>query len=282
LCELQTARLQAALGGEDPAADSADLPASADLHPQFDRLGLVRRVQDARGTCSVFTMAGALEFAAAKQAGHGQILSVEFLNWAANQSRPPRDGGIFSDMWKGFAAHGICAERLMPYQPIFDPARVPEPEAIQDAHARMKAGLRHHWIKRWNVTTGLTEDQLTAIKRTVAGGWPVCGGFRWPNNPIWVEGVLQMCPSTNVFDGHSVLLVGFKDEPAQAGGGVFLFRNSNANVDGSMPYAYAQAYMNDALWIDFATNESAANPPAPQKPTENNPKNRLDEDVRSK
>ena len=33
--------------------------------------------------------------------------------------------------------------------------------------------------------------------------------------------------------------------------GVFLFRNTkNGGHDGSMPYTYARAYVNDALWID--------------------------------
>ena len=70
------------------------------------------------------------------------------------------------------------------------------------------------------------------------------------------QDVLQMVPAAEVFDGHSVLLVGFKDDPAQPGGGVFLIRNSGGGVhDGSMPYQYACAYVNDAAWIE----------PAPQK-----------------
>ena len=66
-------------------------------------------------------------------------------------------------------------------------------------------------------------------------------------------------------DGHSVLLVGYRDEPDQPGGGVFIFRNtSQADRDGLMPYAYARHYMNDAVWIDYDTNSSPATAPAPQ------------------
>jgi C1A family cysteine protease len=60
-----------------------------------------------------------------------------------------------------------------------------------------------------------------------------------------------MCPANAVYDGHSILLVGYRDDANQPGGGVFLFRNTNnGGHDGSMPYIYAQAYVNDAVWID--------------------------------
>ncbi len=116
---------------------------------------------------------------------------------------------------------------------------------------RLALGLRHHWIKEWNVKTGLTQEQFLAIKRTLNQGWPVCAGLRWPKQPEWSDDVLQMCPAEAVYDGHSVLLVGYRDDPKQGGGGVFLFRNTgNGGRDGFMPYAYARTYMNDAVWID--------------------------------
>ena len=95
----------------------ANLPSSVDLRPAFEKWGLAGRQQGDRPTCSAFTMAGALEFAAAKQQGHGTRLSVEFLNWAANKAGGgAADGGFFSDLWKGFSACGICVEEDMPYQ----------------------------------------------------------------------------------------------------------------------------------------------------------------------
>lgn len=252
----------ASLRGADTSAvkqdDSAGpavaepLPKAVDLRPAFREWKLSARRQGARPTCSAFTVAGALEYAAAKREGRGTRLSVEFLNWAANAVRgDTNDGGFFSDLWRGFAAHGIAAEKDMPYQPQFDPARSPSAAALAEAKTRLDLGLRLHWIKKWNVHTGLTDDHLTRIKRTLSRGWPVCGGFRWPKQEQWVSDVLQMCPSNAVRDGHSVLLVGYRDGAAQPGGGVFLFRNSARNGwDGSMPYAFAEAYMNDAVWID--------------------------------
>jgi hypothetical protein len=234
-------------------------PGTADLRPEFERWGLTARAQGKRGTCSVLTVVGALEFAAARQQRHGEHFSVEFLNWSANQiAGEDRDGGFFSDLWRAFAAYGICSEKAMPYQARFDPTLAPTPEVLAQAKTRLALGLRQHWIKKWDVKTGLTGEQFLAIQQTLSLGWPVCVGLRWPKKPRWSDGVLQMCPVEEVFDGHSVLLVGYRDDPRQAGEGICLFHNSgDGGRDGSMPYLYARTYMNDAVWIDFP---SAAKP----------------------
>ena len=57
---------------------------------------------------------------------------------------------------------------------------------------RLSLGLRLHWIKEWNVNTGLTDEHVAAIKNTLSQGWPVCGGFRWPKQERWEKEVLQM------------------------------------------------------------------------------------------
>jgi hypothetical protein len=242
------------------SSTNATLPATVDLRPEFARWELKPRLQGGRPTCSVFTVVSALEFAVAKRQGHSPRLSVEFLNWAANKTcGDSDDGGFFSDLWKGFAAYGLCAEADMPYRPTFDPAGRPSAAAVADARTRLGLELRLHWIKEWNVNTGLADTEFTAIRQTLAAGWPVCGGFRWPKQEQWVEDVLQMCPTNAVRDGHSVLLVGYRDDAARPGGGVFIFRNtSHDGREGLMPFAYAQAFMNDAVWVDF---ESRANTP---------------------
>lgn len=238
----------------------AQLPATVDLNPEFERLGLIQRHQGSRPTCSVFTMTGALEFALARRQTNTTRLSPEFLNWASNKAcNDGADGGFFSDLWKGFEAYGICAETNLPYQPTFNADLTPGNPALSQARTRIGEGLQLRWIKEWNVNTGLTDEHLAAIKKTLASGTPVCGGFRWPVKEEWVEGVLQMRPPEGVVDGHSVLLAGYRDDPSQPGGGVFLIRNSGRGSSGSMPYAYAKAYMNDAVWIEAAplTNKGA-------------------------
>lgn len=240
------------------AAEEGVGPASIDLRPAFRDMGLALRLQGRRGTCSVFTMAGAMEYALAHRQRRGIALSVEFLNWASNDAtRTAHDGGFFSDLWAGFVKHGVCPEADMPYQPRFDAKQRPSEAAMERARAVRQAGLRLHWIKSWDVKTGLTEAQMTQIKNVLARQWPVCGGFRWPKREQWNEGVLQMAPPEGVFDGHSVLLVGYRDDPQRPGGGVFFIRNSGREApELALPYAYVQAYMNDALWIDHSPTPS--------------------------
>jgi hypothetical protein len=229
----------------NPASTQA-LPAVVDLRPSFKKWGLEPRREGKRGTCSVFTVTGALEFAAASQQQRGQHFSVEFLNWAMNQEiGHAKDGGFFSELWKGFADHGICLEKEMPYRNEFNPALPPTAETVAGAKAVLALGLKHHWIKEWDVKTGVTEDQFQLIKRTLNSGWPVCAGLRWPKEPKWTEEVLQLCGAEAVFDGHSVLLVGYREDASQPGGGVLIFRNTNnGGRDGYMPYTYARAYIN--------------------------------------
>ena len=144
-----------------------------------------------------------------------------------------------------------CPETQMPYRGKFDPAQPPSAEAMEAAAGTLKVGLRLHWLKQWNVKTGLSESEFSAIKQTLRDGWPVCAGFRWPKHEVWQENVLQMSAAEDVFDGHSVLLVGYRDDETQPGGGLFIFRNSSRNGhDGFMPFAYARTNMNDAVWID--------------------------------
>jgi len=236
------------------APSSGGAPASSiDLRPAFEKWGLGPRVQGKRNTCSVFAVVGALEYAVASKEDRGTRLSVEFLNWASNQAlHDAHDGSFFSDLWQGFTIYGVCPEPDMPYQDKFDPERAPSEDAKDHARRLHEVDLRLHWIKPWNPNTGLADKQFLAIKDVLRGQWPVCGGCRWPKQVRWKDDVLEIAPPEGVYDGHSVLLVGYKDDPAQAGGGVFLFRNSNNNGrDGYMTYEYARAYMNDAVWIDY-------------------------------
>ncbi|MCR4415169.1 MAG: C1 family peptidase [Thermoguttaceae bacterium] len=249
--------------GTEPvgAGRPAHSPASVDLRPNFQRWNLPARVQGARGTCSAFVVTGALEYALAAKRQQGVRLSVEFLNWASNQvTGRPDDGGFFSDLWKGYREYGICPESEMPYRDHFDPHLKPTEKALSEAKAVLASDLRLHWIKEWDPNKGLNDQQLADVRRTLQRGWPVCGGFLWPKREHWENGVLQMCPRSEVRDGHSVLLVGFRDDPAQPGGGVFLIQNSSgARRDGLMTYEYVRTYMNDAVWIDYVGAGDLAN-----------------------
>ncbi len=232
--------------------EPSPLPKSVDLRPIFASRGIAQRLQYGRPTCSVFTMTGAIEYALATRQPYSP-LSVEFLNWASNEAtKEAEDGSFFSDLWTGFSKFGICPETTMPYESKFDTNRRPSDAALKQAHEAASAGLRFHWIKPWDVNTGLTDAQFIQIKQTLAKQWPVCGGFRWPKQERWKDGVLEMRPPEGVFDGHSVLLVGYRDDAQQPGGGVFLIRNSGkGDHDAAMSYEYVRAYMNDAAWVEL-------------------------------
>ena len=241
-------------------SDAAASDAGVDLGPLFEKRGLSTRAQGTRGTCSAFTITRAIEYALGEKRRRTSRLSVEFLNWASNQAiGEARDGSFFSDLWKGFELHGICHEDEMPYASEFDPSRRPSKAALAHAGPCREAGLRFYWIKPWDPTRGLNDKQFAAVKETLRRRWPVCGGFLWPRQAQWTDGVLQMASRENVRDGHSVLLVGFRDDPSQPGGGVFLVQNTSIGPRrGAMSYEYVRAYMNDAVWIAY--DEDRASP----------------------
>jgi hypothetical protein len=249
------------------ADDAKDLK-TVDLRPSLEKWGLVARVQGSRNTCSVFVVTEALECALAAKQKQGTRLSVEFLNWAKNKAtNSAEDGAFFSELWKGFEACGVCTEAEMPYRDQYDPAHTPGEKAIALAQKNRSLGMKLHWIKEWDPNKGVSEQQLAEIKKTLRRGWPVGGGFLWPHAERFENDALQAPPREGVYDGHSVLLVGYRDDEKQPGGGVFLIRNTSGNSrDHLMTYDYALHYMNDAIWIDYdgAKPADVASTAAPQ------------------
>ena len=141
------------------------------------------------------------------------------------------------------------------------PAAQPSEKAIDHARPIKDLGLRLHWIKEWDPKKGLSDGQLAEVKRTLREGWPVCGGFLWPKQAALGEQPAPDVPARAVFDGHSVLLVGYRDDGSLPGGGVFLIRNSGGSSrDGLLSYEYVTAYMNDAAWVDGGTGHACKGP----------------------
>src|ERR1044071_7862950 len=94
--------------GQTPKQSKGALPVAASLAPEFESRGLTQRKQGGRGTCSVFAVTGALEFALSTPKAQTTRLSVEFLNWAAHKATGrTADGGFFSEIWKGYETYGI-------------------------------------------------------------------------------------------------------------------------------------------------------------------------------
>ena len=125
-----------------PGETTEDVPLAVDLRPRFANVGLTARAQGPRSTCSVFTEAGAMEYALGRQDGTTTRLSVEFLNWASNAAiNKYEDGSYFSDLWKGYQAFGICDEVDQPYRDEFARQLRPGEETLKRAAQRQEVGL---------------------------------------------------------------------------------------------------------------------------------------------
>ncbi len=241
---------------EIAAQEQTPPPSKVDLRPDYARFDLPACVQGSRNTCSLFAIAALAELECGRSdAGAAAPFSQEYLTWAANEATGRvGDQAMFFEALCGLNALGICPADLMPYESGGDRDRRPSDEALSRAK-ELSDRWRVHWIKLWDVQEPLTDDQMLAIKRALADGHAVACGLRWPDSQQGHE-ILKVPPADQVYDGHSIVFAGYRDDPAVNGGGVFIFRNSygprwGAGGYGTMSYAYARAYANDALWIEL-------------------------------
>ena len=212
------------------------LQAEVDLRPELIKYELGPRRQGRRNTCSVFTTAACMEFALSKAEGRGQKLSVEYLNWACNQiigNKTQDRGQFFRDLLKAYGRYGICTEAEMPYRRRFDPELIPSDDASREAKALRERDFQIHWIVRWKKSSGLTDEQMQEIHGVLASGYPVAAGA-----------------------SHSQLLVGYRDDAKEPGGGVFTTKDSGSGSFGSVSYEFVKNEVNDAFWVDLPVGES--------------------------
>jgi len=252
-----------AAGGGSAGADA--VPHAVNLIPDFQKQGLIPLAQGNRDDCSLFAVTGVTEFECARHAAapHGRF-SEEFLIWASDKATGQTgDQAMFYKAVQGLNVFGVCAADLMPYKDKPNPHRHPSPQAVADAR-KLRERWRIEWIKRWSVDRLLAERELLEIKRVLASGHPVASGLRWPKK-LKGDQLLAVPPANQVFDGHSIVFVGYEDDRGQPGGGLLRFRNSwGANWGdhgyGTMSYAYARTYANDAICLRLG-------PPGSEIPT---------------
>jgi len=242
-------------------AQAPSLPVKVDLVPEFQNLGLAPPGQGGRDTCSLFAITSLAEFECAKHTPAPHVrLSEEFLIWAAHEATGRKgDQAMFYQAVHGLNVLGVCSEGLMPYENTGDAGRKPSAAALADAAGR-SARWKVQWIRRWDLKRPLSDAELLAIKAALAGGHPVACGLRWPISRSDRE-LLEVPPPEKVYDGHSIVLAGYEDDPKKSGGGVFVFRNWNGLKWGSkgygvMSYAYVRAYANDALCLQLGPPNS--------------------------
>jgi len=230
---------------------AARVTCTVDLRPTIARWGLGARPQGKRPTCSVFATVNAIEFALAARKDQGIKISQEYLNWAKNQATgTEEDGGFFHDIWAGYVKLGLATEETVPYAQGYDAGLCPSKRALREGKKYRKYGLKLHFIKRWDVDRGLTKSEFGAVLKRIAQGFPVMCGLRWAKKPEFVDDVMVWCPPEDVFDGHSVLIVGYVETAGVEGGGYLILSDSaSARNDFKMSFKFARDYANDACWV---------------------------------
>ncbi|MBB6052377.1 C1 family peptidase [Armatimonas rosea] len=222
-----------------------------DLRPEVARLRMTARSQGSRGTCSVFAMTFCIEFMLRKKRKLAEPLSVEFLNWAKNTATgQKKDGDFFDRIAAGYERFGMAGESALPYASRYDAELSPEPALLEKA--KQTPRLKGRFLKPWSTKEVITEAQVAELKAMLKRGIPVAIGLRWPKGGkgknVVVEGLSAMdfIPAQDVFDGHSIVLVGYSDDAK-----LWVFANW-AGPDwsdkgfGYMSDSYLRPYINDA------------------------------------
>jgi hypothetical protein len=229
-----------------------------DLRPTIDEYGLKIRDQGGRGTCSVFALTFCHEFMAAKKKGWKNLdFSEEYLNYVSNKViNAYKDGGFYHDLDKGYDEWGSYLEVRVPYKSSFDPNfKVSDPYLSAG-----KASIRHtpDFIRNWDSSKGASDAEVEEAIACLKAGIPVAGGFWWPKpgkfataDTLGVD-LMTVPPKSDMTDGHSVDLVGYRKSTGFPGGGYFVIRNSwgadwGDKGYGYMPFSYVKAYCNDLL-----------------------------------
>lgn len=239
-----------------PIFDAVNAPA-VDLRPEINKLGLAVRSQGSRGTCSVFAMTFLLEYMYAKNYSlKAPDFSEEYLNYGSNVAiGKTADGGFFDALDLGYQSYGMVAETLAPYKSSYNPPYKAGADLLKKG-AALAPRLKAHFIKKWDVSTGLLGSQVLSIIVQLKAGRPVAAGLRWPKN-FQTEKILgiemvKTPPASGVVDGHSVAFVGYKASNGFPGGGYLIFRNSWGPAFGDSGYGYlsfhyAAKYTNDLV-----------------------------------
>jgi len=231
----------------------------ADLRPAITGYGIGVKQQGNRGTCSVFALNFLHEFTTCRRTGRKNVnFSEEYLNFIGNVAVGQFvDGGFFTDLNNGYQSFGHVPQRDLPYS---DPMNS---DVNTKGYTLLKTGERApkykaDFIKPWDNTRGPTTAEMNKACDELDAGVPVAAGFLWPNDSSFkqkeIGGVDMMVkiPRSDVFDGHSIDLVGYEKGSQFPGGGYFIFRNSwgadwGDQGYGFMAFDYAKAYANDMI-----------------------------------
>lgn len=221
-------------------------PAVLRLQPEVDlrKLNLITPVrdQDGIGCCTGFATASLKEFLERQRKWRAKpILSPLYIYYEARRlGNLPLDqdtGAHIRDAMKVLDKLGAPAEKSWPY--IVDNFDDDPPNKVDN-------GALFHRINTYNRINGLLEmKECLSSGRAFVLGFVVYQSFFDTAN--MAQGWMPMpSPGEQVYGGHAVLCVGLKNDPAIAGGGYLIIKNSwGVNVHDRgyfyLPYAFANS-----------------------------------------
>jgi len=212
------------------------LPNKADLS------GICTLVEDQKdvGSCTACACTSAMEALYRKANKPSPQLSKLFVYYATRvwieKSAPGDDSGAqIRNVMKALVKFGACDEALWPYKAdMFD--KEPSPQAQDNA--------KSHVILQYQRC-----QNLTAILRSIAGGFPVVGGFAVPASmmtpAVHRSGLVPYPkPSEEIIGGHAVKFMGYDLKKK-----LLKFINSWGTIWGEQGFGY--------LPFDFVVNNLA-------------------------
>jgi hypothetical protein len=208
-----------------------------------DRPNWLVRNQDPRATCVSFASAGLREYVEFL-AGQPESLdfSEQFLHWSIKrQPGEPWPNDEVTSLYyanQALQTDGICNCRFWSYQRIVIPNNpgqggpgAPSAPALADAATRPLAGT-YADTTQVNGRALAVYNLLAAQPRPVAILVSVFGDANtqlttWETALAWQYGeILDPLPGLVNFGGHTVIVTGFRPDPAESTGGYFIVRNS--------------------------------------------------------
>lgn len=250
--------------GQTPSETSAPAE-SVSMRIEVERVLGPARQQGERPTCSLFAINALASFEAARADDSvSEPFSEEFLIWATRAAASKlEEGAMFDQAIAGLDGYGALAVSALPYrgEPANEAAEEAQPPRRLQRKARTWTGRWvPNWIRRWNVRTRFDAAAAEQLRQSLRQGAPVAVGMRWPRLQQGGD-VFRVLPAEEVFDGHSVLIIGYAFDSEVPGGGWFEFRNSFGPAWGDAGYgrvsfAYAEAYFNDVVGLQCAAPET--------------------------
>ncbi|HEY4288017.1 MAG TPA: C1 family peptidase [Puia sp.] len=193
--------------------------------------------QGERGACVAFALTGINEFFFQRKTGVSVDLSEQYLFFETKQF----EGGnacssLLSDAAGVVAGKGQCTEEIWSYNPNLPCIQISGKPANADSSALQ--------FKNTYMSIPKSNDLIVQLKKTLVMGQLIAFTLpvyrSWKNDGVASTGRIPMPDNGEVpemqdgaEDGHALMIVGYQDDPEEAGGGLFIVRNSWGPVWGA-------------------------------------------------